>query len=461
MVDFTRPTKPNTRIPPILLARKHQNQNQPSISTSPPQPEQATHIINLSQRKLFAESNNADPSLRRCLAHHRLLTKSIFEAKSDMKVYFDEVEYESDSEDEEDEDAVFDEHVEVVGMFHRDNDNVRVVDEESDAEAMLFHEEPMVHQEEVILSRPDTHPSGLLTPPPGLPVPSNMAVTMPMSMSMSVSAYTPTSTASTLTHQPRSKISRPSFSSKIDSDHSVPRIDNNATHEHPANPEPPASGVSADVTPSSTSPFTSTSTTRVLDSENTKEDETVADTTTLPPRPPLSSLPTLTSTGRTTSSAPKDVHSTSPSSQKGAHPIKDKFVSTVKGLVKRRNSSPSCLPMSLGEDTQFPPSHPVFSKDQHTEIAEPTKSSGQGEAARAEDEVSEKETTAPHQHLSPKNASCSSIPARIKVHEDIARNCDTGPAIKRSSSFASQNTQRQSHAQMQGERVGVAVPVTT
>ncbi|KAL4959283.1 uncharacterized protein BDV14DRAFT_184927 [Aspergillus stella-maris] len=458
MVDFTRPTKPNTRIPPILLARKHHNQTQPSISTSPPsQSEQATHIINLSQRKLSAESNNADPSLRRCLAHHRLLTKSIFEAKSDMKVYFDEVEYESDSEDEEDEDAVFDEHVEVVGTFHMDNDNVRVVDEESDAEAMLFHEEPTVHQEEAILSH--------LNPPPGLPIPSNMAVTMPMSMP--VSAYTPTSTASTLTHHPRPKTSRLSFSSKIDPTSGIAPGDQKASNGLAASVEPSAGRVSSDVIPNSNS-SPNPSNPALCD----EVDKSTTDTAPTPmsPRPPLSSLPSFTPVNRT-SSAPEPT-STSTSPAKTPHPIKSKIVNTVKGLVKRRNSSPSCLPMPSIEPTTTSPTsaEPTTADSKPTEVPA-TRNDAVMRGSRTKDE--EKENSPPLLHLSGKNASCSSIPVRIKVHEDVKSGDQYGRGLSVSSGHNTQlhtNTHSQNrtfakrgkqYAQRLGERVGVAVPVTT
>ncbi|KAL4957096.1 hypothetical protein BDW69DRAFT_157150 [Aspergillus filifer] len=373
MVDFTLPTKPNTRIPPILLARKHQTQPSISTSLSTSQPEQATHLINLSQKKLSAEANNADPSLRRCLAHHRLLTKSIFEAKSDMRVYLDEiVEYESDSEDDEDEDedAVFDEHVEVVGMFHRDNDNVTVVDEENEAKAMLLHEEGSVQHDEVFLAHPDTHPSRHLTPPPGLPVPSGMAVSLPMPMP--VSTYAPTSTASTLTHKhkPRSKTPRASFSSKLGSDDDDDEGDasknKNKSGSTGAVPCPGASAggvsdsLSRDSATANTSPIPNQSRssphgTRTAATDEL--DERTPDTipASLLPRPSLSSLPTSTTIDRT-SSAP-----TPTPTSKSAHPIKDKIVNTVKGLVKRRNSSPSCLPKpsieSISASSPSPSTH--------------------------------------------------------------------------------------------------------
>ncbi|KAL4938730.1 hypothetical protein BDV06DRAFT_200222 [Aspergillus oleicola] len=349
-MDFTGPTKPNTRICPILFARQHQNQQStPSILTSPP--EQATRLITLSQQKLSAESNNANPSLRHCLAHHRLLTKSIYEAKADMRVYLDEiVEYESDSEDEEDEDAVFDEHVESVGFLHDLLHDVRVVDGDNEIESMLFHEEPMVRQEDDFLPHPATQTH--LSPPPGIPVPSSMTLPMPMPKPtpMPVPKYMPTSTATTTTHRPRSKIPRPSFSSKMASAESFISEEDKASNGHTPDPGASAGGVSPSATVNSTSPSTSnppllSNTPVTTEGEN----KSTAVTNQVPARLAPAPLPTFTSINRTTSTPNPSATSKSSSTSKPAHPIKDKIVNTVKGLVKRRNSSPSSLPMPSPE----------------------------------------------------------------------------------------------------------------
>ncbi|KAL3461162.1 hypothetical protein BJX64DRAFT_261430 [Aspergillus heterothallicus] len=94
---FTRPTKPNSRLPPILLARKNK---EPATSLG------CTQLATLSKQKLSKEASTGDPDLRRCLGHHRLLRRSIQEAQEDMKRYLDEVvEYESDSDDDDGNDA--------------------------------------------------------------------------------------------------------------------------------------------------------------------------------------------------------------------------------------------------------------------------------------------------------------------------------------------------------------------
>ncbi|KAL4864880.1 hypothetical protein BDV12DRAFT_200694 [Aspergillus spectabilis] len=96
MDPFTHTPKPNTRIPPILLAR-----HSTGTSTTPPTQPQYTHLATLSKQKLRSETSTGDPDLRRCIGHHRLLRRSIQEAQEDMKRYLDEV-LESDSGSEED-----------------------------------------------------------------------------------------------------------------------------------------------------------------------------------------------------------------------------------------------------------------------------------------------------------------------------------------------------------------------
>ncbi|KAL4786588.1 hypothetical protein BJX76DRAFT_354953 [Aspergillus varians] len=96
MDRFTHPSKPNTRIPPILVARH---------STTENTTEQFSHLAALSKQKLYNEASTRDPDLRRCIGHHRLLHRSIQEVKDDMKRYLEDVlesESDSDSEDEDD-----------------------------------------------------------------------------------------------------------------------------------------------------------------------------------------------------------------------------------------------------------------------------------------------------------------------------------------------------------------------
>ncbi|KAL3429248.1 hypothetical protein BDV09DRAFT_190288 [Aspergillus tetrazonus] len=94
----SHPTKPNTRIPPILAAGKASSLSPNSTTTAEPP---FSRIATLSRQKLSAEAARGDPDLRRCLGHHRLLARSLYEAKQGMKRYLGEV-LESESEDDED-----------------------------------------------------------------------------------------------------------------------------------------------------------------------------------------------------------------------------------------------------------------------------------------------------------------------------------------------------------------------
>ncbi|KAL2870141.1 uncharacterized protein BJX67DRAFT_307928 [Aspergillus lucknowensis] len=99
---FADPPSPNTRIPPILLARATQkNATQTDIDSDPYSTKRRTHLAALSKQKLSAETATGDPDLRRCLGHHRLLRRSMQETHDDMKRYLDEA-LESDSEGEDD-----------------------------------------------------------------------------------------------------------------------------------------------------------------------------------------------------------------------------------------------------------------------------------------------------------------------------------------------------------------------
>ncbi|KAL2861931.1 hypothetical protein BJX68DRAFT_223517, partial [Aspergillus pseudodeflectus] len=84
MNPFTHPPKPNTRIPPILVARQNQERE---TSTNM----RCTKLADLSKQKLWKETSTGDPDLRRCLGHHRLLRRSVQEAQEDMKRYLGEV----------------------------------------------------------------------------------------------------------------------------------------------------------------------------------------------------------------------------------------------------------------------------------------------------------------------------------------------------------------------------------
>ncbi|KAL4815483.1 hypothetical protein BDW67DRAFT_66763 [Aspergillus spinulosporus] len=94
----SHPTKPNTRIPPILAAGKASGFSRISTTTAEPP---FSRIATLSRQKLSAEAARGDPDLRRCLGHHRLLARSLYEAKEGMKRYLEDV-LESESEDDED-----------------------------------------------------------------------------------------------------------------------------------------------------------------------------------------------------------------------------------------------------------------------------------------------------------------------------------------------------------------------
>ncbi|KAL3441294.1 hypothetical protein BJX65DRAFT_256086 [Aspergillus insuetus] len=134
---FSHAPKPNTRIPPILIAR--QNQEQETATNM-----RCTKLADLSKQKLWKETSTGDPDLRRCLGHHRLLRRSIQEAQEDMKRYLGEVvEYEDDSDDEDDIDV---ENMAVEEQPVEDEDEVTEEEEEEE----LFDEPPNEHKKEIV-----------------------------------------------------------------------------------------------------------------------------------------------------------------------------------------------------------------------------------------------------------------------------------------------------------------------
>ena len=143
----SHPTKPNTRIPPILVAGKASSLS-PNLTTAEPP---FSRIATLSRQKLSAEAARGDPDLRRCLGHHHLLTRSLYEAKQGMKRYLEEV-LESESEDDED---IYGEYEFGKGEvllqedeFVDDEDDDDLEDEDEDED--IEDECPTVEEEEVV-----------------------------------------------------------------------------------------------------------------------------------------------------------------------------------------------------------------------------------------------------------------------------------------------------------------------
>ncbi|KAL4928926.1 uncharacterized protein BDV17DRAFT_263105 [Aspergillus undulatus] len=405
----THSTKPNARIPPILLARQ---------STSPtPSAKTASYLVTISKQKLSDEASLPEPDLRRCLGHHALLTKTTLEAKEDMKRYLEVVEYETDSEDDEeeyDEEAVVDE----VEMFNIDN--VKIVDGDSEVEDMLFHEEPMVQQEEdVHVPHVVTHPR----PPPGIPV--LMAVSMPMPMATSFTM------ASTETYRPMTRIPRPtSISTSSQRSKTAPSRDKDPyvvrVQEEIVDIDADAltHGPDIDVPGSSCSSST----------------------------PSFENLPSFTSISKATPS---------PSSTSTSTPVKDKILNTVRGLVRRRNSSPSSSSSSS------------IPRPSLTPLSSPHKQKHNGTSGASSSLI----------RITTKNASCSSIPVRIHIHEHIVSDPSQNDGHGHSSTFERSNKTRSPSpspsptftqqpaktftargrecAARLGERVRVGVPMTT
>ncbi|KAJ0421274.1 hypothetical protein BJY00DRAFT_110388 [Aspergillus carlsbadensis] len=137
MSPFTHAPKPNTRIPPILIAR--QNKEQETATGL-----QCTKLADLSKQKLWKEASTGDPDLRRCLGHHRLLRRSIQEAQEDMKRYLGEVVEYEDETDDEDEIDVEEYAVEAETMEDE------VVDEEEE----LFDGSPKIQEREFVFLGP-------------------------------------------------------------------------------------------------------------------------------------------------------------------------------------------------------------------------------------------------------------------------------------------------------------------
>ncbi|OJJ63031.1 hypothetical protein ASPSYDRAFT_679421 [Aspergillus sydowii CBS 593.65] len=131
MDRFSQPSKPNTRIPPIIMARQTRGREQAKANV-PPQ-DQFSRLAALSKQRLYREAQTGDPDLRRCIGHHRLLCRTIQEAKDSMKRYMDDVlESESDSDsDIEDEDEILYEKGPI-------NTEYRQTEDEDVEEGLLF-----------------------------------------------------------------------------------------------------------------------------------------------------------------------------------------------------------------------------------------------------------------------------------------------------------------------------------
>ncbi|KAL6231893.1 hypothetical protein BDW75DRAFT_31058 [Aspergillus navahoensis] len=135
----SQPTKPNTRIPPILAAGKASNLNPATSTTTTTAEPPFSRLATLSKQKLFAEAATGDPDLRRCLGHHRLLNRSLDEAKEDMKRYLDEV-LESESDDDE-EDLFVEYELRKRGVLFQEDE---FADDEDDGECLTVEEAEVV-----------------------------------------------------------------------------------------------------------------------------------------------------------------------------------------------------------------------------------------------------------------------------------------------------------------------------
>ncbi|KAL4883841.1 hypothetical protein BJY04DRAFT_216175 [Aspergillus karnatakaensis] len=160
MDPFTHAPKPNTRIPPILLARQSQSQSTSSKAITEPE-YQYTHLATLSKAKLSTEISAPDPDLRKCVGHHRLLRRSVHEAQEDMKRYLEEVlESDSDSgedQDEEEEEEVFDEDEDIFSGSEGEEDEI-------------FETGPTITEKEVVPSL-STARQIRIQPPRSVPTP--------------------------------------------------------------------------------------------------------------------------------------------------------------------------------------------------------------------------------------------------------------------------------------------------
>ncbi|KAL4744087.1 hypothetical protein BDV11DRAFT_176863 [Aspergillus similis] len=160
----SQPTKRNTRIPPILAAGKASSFSPVSSSTTA-EPI-FSRIATLSRQKLSAEAAGGDPDLRRCLGHHRLLTRSVHEAKEGMKRYLEEM-LESESEDDDD---IYGEYEFGKGevLFQEDV----FVDEEDDDEDELHDED---EDEDVEDECPTVEEVEVVAPPASITVSTDPA----------------------------------------------------------------------------------------------------------------------------------------------------------------------------------------------------------------------------------------------------------------------------------------------
>jgi hypothetical protein len=163
----SHPSKSNTRIPPILAAGKASSLSLNSTTTAEPT---FSRIATVSRQKLSAEAARGDPDLRRCLGHHRLLARSLYEAKEGLKRYLEEV-LESESEDDED---IYGEYEFGKGEVLLQEDEPVDDDDDDDDEHKDEHKDedecPTVEEEEVVL--PPASISGVSPDPAPDPAPA-------------------------------------------------------------------------------------------------------------------------------------------------------------------------------------------------------------------------------------------------------------------------------------------------
>ncbi|BCS21183.1 uncharacterized protein APUU_21615S [Aspergillus puulaauensis] len=148
---FSQPSKPNTRIPPILMARQTQALEQTTTKANVAAQDQFSRLAALSKQRLYREGATGDPDLRRCIGHHQLLCRTIMEAKDHMKRYLEDVlESESDSDsDSEDEDEILYEKGPVYTEYPQ-------TDEDEGVEGLLFPPKKQPQQPPQQLQQPPT-----------------------------------------------------------------------------------------------------------------------------------------------------------------------------------------------------------------------------------------------------------------------------------------------------------------
>ncbi|CBF85208.1 hypothetical protein AN1605.2 [Aspergillus nidulans FGSC A4] len=203
----SHPTKPNTRIPPILAAGKATSLSPNSTTAAEPP---FSRIATISRQKLSAEAARGDPDLRRCLGHHRLLARSLYEAKQGMKRYLEEV-LESESEDDEDiygeyefgKGEVLLQEDELVDDEDDDDDDELYDDdlEDEDDDEDIDDECPTVEEEEVVAPpasitvSPDPAADSAPAPNPDTSVKDQFSAPVPQSVPASMVPCSNSSTA--------------------------------------------------------------------------------------------------------------------------------------------------------------------------------------------------------------------------------------------------------------------------